>query len=189
MKKLTQELSTLLVTTAILSLVSCTTSPESDTICGVVVERELQSSVEEDDAISVEIVAVPGEAEVSLRETSGTNAYLIRLHGLDRGLDDDRREEAIDVIRSLGPVARLYLADRDCGITAGTAEFLPGNLISLSGDSFAEVLLQLNLAVVDDSEQCSADLIRTCYNALLAQGEADNPTPTPTPIPTPTPVP
>lgn len=151
-------------------------------------EDRLLNPVTNSGSRTVRIIAVRSETEVAVADTDGEQAFLIRLHSLIDGLDDERRMAAMDLIEAFGPVVLLYIADPTCDITGRDgSDLIPGQLFSLEGENISEALLLQNLAIVDTSNQCDSELVQNCYSALLAQGSTENPTPSPTPEPTPTP--
>ena len=136
------------------------------TSCGVVVDGELVNPIDTDEG---ELVTVVDVLSSNLILINDGDQKLVKLHGVSSNTEGTDRNRAANIIASLGSQARFIQPDSDCKVDDQT---LIGQLISLSGKSFAEELLSGGAALAEADDVCNGNLISSCYSALEETGLA-----------------
>ena len=146
------------------------------TQCGIVLSGVLTDPIYASQGVRVQVTDVLDANLVMVQRPEGPQ--LVQLHGV--GPATRTKAAAVAFLRDLAQEgAFLYATGSNCGVTtAGGGQGILGQLITESGRSYAEELLQAGFAdQVGSSGQCREDLISSCYEsirvepAILSAGE------------------
>lgn len=144
---------------------------ETVTECGVVNNGKLSNPTRYKDGIAVTITDVLSNNLVEVREVDNfenDSVYLVKILGLGETNSEIRSDAAQDKINELtSRGAFLYKASKDCEtFIPGQGRGVIGSIITSGGLSVAEQLISNDLSPVDQTDPCSGNLVRSCYNAL-----------------------
>ena len=148
-------------------LFACTdNSTEYASSCGTVENQELKNTISEIYGRHVKVVGIASPVLISVVDDEN-RAFLIQLHAVE--VNPAKSAAAINLIKSLGSSAYMFIADEECTVESGDVEALPGQLYSDDERNFTEELLKAKLVNVNDSPDCSGEPLVSCYDALLLQ--------------------
>ena len=166
----------LLILLSVTTLSCSESNEEFHTACGAVVDGTLRSPPEEKDGVFVHILSVPAPNQIVVADASNRTT-LVLLQGVSEIFDPVRREAAIKFLESLDTEGWYFRADEedDCTVTLNNVLFVPGEVLTQAGESFAEKLMLSGLGIADNSTYCDADLVNNCYFGLESIGQENHP--------------
>jgi hypothetical protein len=137
---------------------------------------ELFNPVNEDAGVFVDSITVITQNQIVVSEPDGKTTF-VTLHGVGDQIDPQQLPLAIAFLQSLGQRGRLFKAEEDCDVTVNGVTLVPGQILTESGESFAEELLLAGFGQALGQDRCDSDLVESCFFGLAAEGQANNPNP------------
>jgi hypothetical protein len=142
-------------------------SGEATTNCGVVINGEIYETVDLEDGIPVSVRYDGLGSNQVIVELSDGSLQLVKLAGVG-DIDPTRQEAARSALSSLaGQGTYFYPAGDDCTVAvSGGGIGTVGQIITRSGQSFSEALVQRGLAPIVSEEPCGSAEYAQCLAAL-----------------------
>lgn len=181
------------------SAIGCTSSSNDDdddgsgsdgdslrTQCGVVYQGILRNPIPITDGQTAIIRSVAGSVYLNIELLAGPELRLIKLLGIrDSGVPSQTAQAQALLSRLAGAQIIYYPAQSGCsapGPIAGGVNAEVGSLVTLSGTSISENLLENGAVEVETTNQCGSNQVMNCYSALLDQNDQDSDTSTGEPV-------
>lgn len=153
-------------------------SVELTPACGVVSEGVVRSTVHSEEGVPVRIVETPASNQVIVELPDG-GLQLVKLSGVAE-VDPSRQNAVRSAFRGItSQETFFYPAGEACAVTvSGGGQGLVGQLLTISGESYSEVIISRNLAEVTSAEPCAIAEYVQCLAALresnpVTAGELD----------------
>ncbi len=165
------------------SIMSCTKSQDGDgssssgsgkptgsgtTQCGVVSNGALKNPVNMKDGQEILIQGASGaNLVIAAFKKSPNKPFLVKLHGVGPARNARKQKLAIDTITSLGAQgAFLFKPFPMCQTYIDRELVAVGSLITPSGISIGERVIEKGYALPEGSDVCNGSLLKACYSAL-----------------------